>query len=74
MAVDMWFVAARLDTVIAGDSDSSTNASILFNRRFGPNKSLNLGYRYFVDDYDNLPAYAWDITQDGPIVGFTWVF
>jgi hypothetical protein len=46
----------------------------MFNRRFGPNKWLNLGYRYFVDDYDNLPYYAWDITQDGPILGFTWAF
>jgi hypothetical protein len=47
---------------------------VMFNRRFGENKALNLGYRYFVDDYDNLPSYAWDMTQDGPVVGFTWVF
>ncbi len=71
---EKWFVTARLDAVVAGDSSSSTNASVMFNRRFGPKKSLNLGYRYFVDDYDNLPSYAWDMTQDGPIVGFTWVF
>ena len=69
-----WFFNARLDTVIAGDSDSSTNAIVMFNRRFGANKALNLGYRYFVDDYDNLPTYAWDITQDGPVLGFTWAF
>lgn len=71
---EKWFFTARADAVVAGDSDSSYNASVMFNRRFGPNKSLNLGYRYFVNDYDNLPSYAWDITQDGPIVGFTWAF
>ena len=49
-------------------------SSVRFNRRFGANKSLNLGYRYYEDDYDNLPSYAWDMTQDGPIVGYTWVF
>jgi hypothetical protein len=68
---EKWYVTARVDTVIAGASDSSTNAAVTFNRRFGDNKALNLGYKYFVDDYDNLPPYAWDITQDGPIVGFT---
>ena len=71
---EKWFLAARLDTAIAGDSDSSTNASVMFNRRFGPNKSLNIGYRYFVNDYDNLPSFAWDMTQDGPVLGFTWAF
>jgi hypothetical protein len=71
---EKWFVTARLDAVVAGDSSSSTNAMVMFNRRFGENKALNLGYRYFVDDYDNLPSYAWDMTQDGPVVGFTWVF
>ena len=71
---EKWFLAARLDAAVAGDSDSATNASVMFNRRFGPDKSLNLGYRYFVNDYDNLPSYAWDMTQDGPILGFTWAF
>ena len=46
----------------------------MVNRRFGPNKWLNLGYRYFVDHYDSLPSYAWGITQEGPILGFTWAF
>ena len=68
---EKWFIAARADAVIAGDSDSSYNASVMFNRRFGPNKSLNLGYRYFVNDYDNSPSYAGDITQEGLIFGGT---
>ena len=42
--------------------------------RFGERMSSNLGYRYFEDDYDNLPSYAWDMTQSGPVVGYTWVF
>lgn len=40
--------------------------------RIDVNRSLNLGYRYFVADFENLPSYAWDITQDGPVVGLTW--
>lgn len=71
---EKWFWVWRGDILIAGDSDSSINTSVMFNRRFGERKSLNIGYRYFEDDYDNLPTYAWDMTQSGPIVGFTWVF
>lgn len=71
---EKWFFTWRGDILIGGDSDSSINTSVMFNRRFGANKSLNLGYRYYEDDYDNLPSYAWDMTQDGPIVGYTWVF
>ncbi len=59
------------DVVVAGDSDTSWNTSIFFNRRFGENKALNLGYRYLVDDYDNVGVYGWDVTQCGPVVGFS---
>lgn len=71
---EKWFWVWRGDILIAGDSDSSINTSVMFNRRFGERKSLNIGYRYFEDDYDNLPTYAWDMTQSGPIIGYTWVF
>jgi len=71
---DKWLMVWRGDVVVAGDSDSSWNSSIFFNRRFGDNKSLNLGYRYFVDDYINVGTYGWDVTENGPVVGFTWVF
>ena len=71
---DKWFMIWRGDVVVAGDSDTSWNTSIFFNRRFGENKSLNLGYRYLVDDYENVGVYGWDVTQSGPVVGFTWVF
>ena len=69
-----WFFSWRGDVVFAGDSDSSINTSVMFRRRFGEKMSLNLGYHYFEDDYDNLPSYAWDMTQEGPVVGYTWVF
>ena len=71
-----WFMIWRADVMIAGDSDTSWNTSIFFNRRVGKkgNKALNLGYRYFVDDFVESGVYAWDITQDGPVIGFTWVF
>ena len=71
---DKWFIVWRGDVVVAGDSDSSWNSSIFFNRRFGENKALNVGYRYLVDDYANVGVYGWDVTQSGPVVGFTWVF
>ena len=71
---EKWFLVWRGDIVIAGDSDSSINTSLLLNRRFGKRMALNLGYRYYEVDYDNLPSYAWDMTQSGPVVGYTWVF
>jgi hypothetical protein len=71
---DKWLMVWRGDVVVAGDSDSSWNSSIFFNRRFGDNKMLNLGYRYLVGDYVNAGIYGWDVTQDGPVVGFTWAF
>jgi hypothetical protein len=69
-----WFVVWRGDVSVAGDSDTSWNTSIFFNRRFGENKALNLGYRYLVNDYNDVGVYRWDVTQDGPVLGFTWVF
>jgi hypothetical protein len=69
-----WLMVWRGDYVFAGDTDTSWNTSIFFNRRFKETMALNLGYRYCKDDYDNLPAYRWDITQQGPVVGYTWVF
>lgn len=69
-----WILSARGDIVFAGDSDSSYNLELFFNRRFGKSMALNLGYRYLKDDYDNLPTYSWDVEQQGPVVGYTWAF
>ena len=71
---DKWYITWRGDVTFAGDSDTSLNTSFFFNRRFGESKSLNLGYRYLVHDYDNVDVYRWDVTQSGPALGFTWVF
>ena len=71
---EKWSMRWRGDVVIAGDSDSSWNTSIIFNRHFGKNKALNLGYRYWVDDFNDAGSYVWDVTETGPVVGFTWVF
>jgi hypothetical protein len=73
---EKWLMLWRADVVVAGDSDTSWNTSIYFNRRVGKkgNKMLNLGYRYFVDDYNNEGTYQWDVIETGPVLGFTWVF
>jgi hypothetical protein len=73
---EKWFMVLRGDVVVAGDSDTGWNASVFFNRHMGKkgNKALNLGYRYLVVDYNNAGTYRWDVTQDGPVLGFTWVF
>jgi hypothetical protein len=69
-----WLLVMRGDVVFAGDSDSSYNAEVFFNRRFGESMALNLGYRYLKDDYSNPGVYGWDMVQQGPVVGYTWVF
>ncbi len=73
---DKWFMMLRGDVVVAGDSDTSWNALLFFNRRVGKkgNKALILGYRYLVDDFNDTGIYRWDVTQDGPVLGFSWVF
>ena len=68
-----WLFALRSDITVAGDSDTGFNASVFFNRRIGTNMALNLGYRYFKNDFSSS-SYGWDATQDGPVVGYTWVF
>jgi hypothetical protein len=46
----------------------------MINRRIGESMSVNFGYRYFKDDYDNTPKYGWDMEQKGPILGYTWAW
>jgi len=73
---EKWLMVWRGDVVVAGDSESSWNTEIFFNRRVGSkgNKTVMLGYRYFEDEYDNTGIYGWDVTEDGPVLGFSWVF
>lgn len=71
---EKWFFNWRIDVAIAGDSESSWNTALFFNRRFGKSMALNLGYRYFEDEFIEEGVYGWDVTQDGPIIGYTWTF
>lgn len=69
-----WFLVWRGDVTVAGDSDTNWNTSIFFNRRIKDTMALTLGYRYFVDDFNDVGTYRWDVTQQGPVIGYTWVF
>jgi len=71
---EKWYLTGRVDVVVAGDSESAWNASIMFNRRFGNRKSLNIGYRYLEGEFDDPGVYGWDVTQSGPVIGYTWKF
>jgi len=69
-----WILTARGDIAFAGDSDSGYNLQVLFNRRIRKTMAVNIGYRYYKNDYDNTPTYTWDMKQQGPVVGYTWAF
>jgi hypothetical protein len=69
-----WVLIWRGDVVVGGDSDSSYNTEIFFNRRIGETMALFLGYRYLSDDYINEGVYGWDMVQQGPVIGYTWTF
>jgi hypothetical protein len=75
-----WGLALRGDYAVAGDSESgSWNGIVMFNRRFGETMALNLGYRYFSNEYKNgndgeQGSYLWDMKMSGPMVGYTWQF
>ena len=71
---EKWYLTGRADVVVAGDSESGWNAHIMFNRRFANRKSLNIGYRYLENEFDDPGVYGWDITQSGPVIGYTWTF
>ena len=71
---EKWFLTGRADVVVAGDSESGWNASIMFNRRYANRKSLHIGYRYLDNEFDDPGVYGWDIAQSGPVIGYTWTF
>jgi len=75
---EKWIFTGRGDIAFAGDSDSAYNVQVFFNRRFGKTMALDLGYRYFVNDFDNgkpgLDNYVWDVKLSGPVIGYTWAF
>ena len=69
-----WVAVGRGDVSVAGDSDTNFNLSFFLNRHIRKTMMLNLGYRYMETDYDNFPKYAWDVRQQGFVVGYTWSF
>ncbi len=69
-----WSMQWRADVVVGGDSDSSVNSLLLFNRHIGDSQALFLGYRYYTVDYEDPNTYAWDVTQEGPLIGYQWNF
>ncbi len=74
---DKWSMMGKLDGAVGGDSDSAFYAQFVFNRKFGQNMALNLGWRYYDVDYvsgEGLTLFKWDVAHSGPIVGWTWVF
>ncbi len=72
------FMSLRGDYAVAGDSVSgSWNAIGFMKRRIGKTMALNLGYRYYKDEYatgSGLDRYLWDMKMTGPVVGYTWQF
>ena len=71
---EKWYLTGRADVVVAGDSESGWNASIMFNRRYANRKSLQIGYRYLDNEFDDPGVYGWDIAQSGPVIGYSWTF
>jgi len=59
-------VTWRGDIAFAGDSDSSYNMEIFFNRRIGDTMNVNLGYRILEDNYINEGVYGWDMSSKDP--------
>ena len=74
---DNWSMGGRLDGAIGGDSDSAFNLQFIFARHFGESMHLNLGWRYMDIDFDEgtgLERYKWNVSQSGPIIGWSWEF
>ena len=73
---EWWLVVFRFD-VAAGGSDPSVNTSLGFHYIFPKLVSIEFGYRYLMEDYEDgtgSERFALDLTMDGPVVGvgFRW--
>jgi hypothetical protein len=77
MMGDKWSFGGKIDSAVAGDSDAAWYLQVVFNRYFGDNKHLDLGWRYYDVDYSSgsgLTLFKWDVAHSGPVVGFSWRF
>jgi hypothetical protein len=70
-----WTFAARADYGYADSDNTVVNASFFFDYQFNDWGSLMAGYKYMDFDYDNglkgNNHYAYDATQEGPLLGLT---
>jgi hypothetical protein len=71
---ERWFFSGRADVAFAGDSESNYNVEVYINRRIRQTMALNIGYKYFRNDYDDGVDFFYDIKQQGPVIGYTWAF
>jgi predicted porin len=78
---DKWSFIARADYGLgSGDTNSIWNVNAMFDYRFKAWGSVFAGYKYMNYDYDNgnkdlsLSRYAYDASQQGPLIGlnFHW--
>ena len=76
---DNWTFIARADYGLgSGDDNSIFNLNVMFDYRFKRWGSAFIGYKYMSYDYDNgksnFDRYAYDSTQQGPLLGlnFHW--
>jgi hypothetical protein len=72
-----WTFIARADYGLgSGDSNSIFNLNAMFDYRFRNWGSAFIGYKYMSYDYDNgknsFDRYAYDATQQGPLLGLTF--
>jgi opacity protein-like surface antigen len=74
-------LGARTYLLVSGDvggfgvgSDMAYHALAAVGYRFNDRFSLELGYRYLKEDYDNGPTFSFDAEMQGPILGlsFAW--
>jgi len=74
---DKWTFIGRADYGLgSGDSNSIWNLAVMFDYRFRPWGSAFAGYKYMNYNYDNgktlsFDRYAYDATQQGPLLGLT---
>ena len=68
-----WTFIGRVDYGIGSGDNSIWNLNVMFDYRFRNWGSAFVGYKYMNYDYDNgdrgLDRYAYDATQQGPLIG-----
>ena len=73
---DNWTFIGRVDYGIGSGDNSIWNLNVMFDYRFKKWGSAFIGYKYMSYDYDNENAgfdrYAYDASQQGPLLGLTF--